>query len=170
MSPSLPEPELITLEPQTVAVVRESVPLEALPDFFSRAYHAVMAAVRNQGAAVVGPPVGIYFGMPSDVVDVAAGFPVDVPVDGEGLRTETLPGGPAVRLMHQGPYDTMRESYGRLTAWLAERELTPASTMWESYLTDVDPGAPEATLTQITWPVTAAPPGPGHSWSSTASK
>lgn len=158
MSEPSHDPQLVTLDPQTVAVLRESVPMDALPEFFSRAYHAVFEAAGNQGAAIIGPPMGIYFGMPTDTVDVAAGFPVDRAVGGEGIRTETLPGGPVAQVMHVGPYDTMRETYSRLADWLQEQGLTPSSTMWESYLTEPDPDAPETMLTQITWPL-AAPTG-----------
>ncbi|SDB82047.1 effector-binding domain-containing protein [Raineyella antarctica] len=155
MSQPSHDPELVTLEPQRVAVLRETVRMDALPDFFARAYQAVMEAAGNQGARIIGPPVGIYYSMPTDSVDVAAGFPVDRPVSGDGLRTETLPGGPAAQVMHVGSYDTMQATYGRLMVWLQEQGLVPTTTMWESYLTEPNADAPETMLTQITWPVVA---------------
>lgn len=148
------DPRLATLEPATLAVVRETVPMNALGEFFGRAFSATMAAAQAQGVAVVGPPLGIYFGMPSDVVEVAAGFPTARPVQpGGGVTVETLPGGRAVQVLHRGPYDTMRQTYDRLMAWMGQQGLRPADVMWESYLNEPSPDAPQDTETLITWPV-----------------
>ena len=154
MSELSTEPEIVTLEPQPVGVVRERVPMTALPEFFGRAFHAVFEATAQQGVVVVGPPLGIYFGMPTDTVDVAAGFPTDRPVAPAGSVTgDTLPGGRAGQILHVGSYDAMAETYGRLMAWLSEQGLAAGPVMWESYLTEPDPDAVDATLTRITWPV-----------------
>ncbi len=97
------------------------------PQFFDRSFHAVDDAMRNAGASVVGPPLGLYYGMPTDTVDVAAGFPTDrdVSVDGE-VTTETLPGGRAAQILHIGSYDAMEQTYGRLMQWLQAQNLRPA--------------------------------------------
>lgn len=90
MSEYSTDPQLIILKPVTVAALRETVPMSEMPSFFERAFHATMAAAQEQGIDVVGPPVGVYFGMPGDTVDVAAGFPTERPVtavnDGERTR------------------------------------------------------------------------------------
>lgn len=92
--------------------------------------------------------------MPSDTVDVAAGFPTDGPVAAEGSVTPyQLPGGRVVELVHMGSYDTLGESYERLLAWMRDQNLTPAPMMWESYLNEPQPDAPGATITLITCPV-----------------
>ncbi|HET7723447.1 MAG TPA: GyrI-like domain-containing protein [Propionibacteriaceae bacterium] len=148
------EPEIVELEPQTVAVLRETVPMIELVDYFGRAYTTVSRVVSEEGAAIVGPPVGLYFGTPTHEVDVAAGFPTDRPVTGsDGVSAETLPGGRAVQILHTGTYDAMEATYGRLSAWLADEKLTPGPVMWETYLTEPDPAAPENAQTLITWPV-----------------
>ena len=147
-------PQLVTLDPTPAAVVRETVPMAVLTNFFSRAFHAVMAAAQEQGIPVVGPPFGMYYGMPSDTVDVAAGFPTAGPVQPTGSVTATtLPGGRAARVLHTGTYDSLGETYDPLMAWFQEQGLTPADVMWESYLNEPSPDAPEAAETLITWPV-----------------
>ena len=37
--------------------------------------------------------------------------------------------------------------------WLGEQGLVPAEVMWESYLTEPTPEAPESMQTLITWPL-----------------
>lgn len=153
--PKSSTPSLVTLEPVVVAAVREAVPMGKLPAFFARAFHAAMEAARAQGVAVVGPPLGVYFGMPTETVDVAAGFPTAGPVaaDESGVAPVTLPGGRAAQVLHVGSYDSMEQTYGRLVSWLGEQGLAPGSVMWETYLSEATPEAPESMQTLITWPL-----------------
>lgn len=149
-----PVPELLELKPHSVAVIRETVPVDALPVFFDRVFPAVLDAVGVQGARITGPPVGVYYGTPSDTIDVAGGFPVDREVAASsGVTTETLPGGRAVQMLHVGGYDSMAVAYERLIGWMAAQNLTPSDLMWEVYLTEPDASAPESIRTLIVWPV-----------------
>nr|NLI49315.1 GyrI-like domain-containing protein [Propionibacterium sp.] len=148
------EPEVVALEPQPAALLRETVRMDALPDFFDRAFHAAARVAGAQGVQLVGPPVGVYFGMPSETVEVGAGFPTDRPVTPDaGVQPFTLPGGRAVQVLHVGTYDALQETYGRLMAWVGAQQLTPGPLMWEAYLNEPDPNAPEATRTLIVWPL-----------------
>lgn len=148
------QPEIVTLEPHIAAVVREIIPMDAMPDFFDRAFHATFGVASSQGVALAGPPFGVYFGMPTDTVDVAAGFPTDRAVEPDaGVQPFTLPGGRAVQVLHVGPYDAMQETYGRLMAWLGAEGLTGGPVMWEVYLTEPDAAHPEAIETLIVWPL-----------------
>lgn len=56
-------------------------------------------------------------------------------------------------MLHEGTYDGMVITYGRLMEWFTEQGLTPGPLMWESYLNEPDPAAPEATRTLIVWPI-----------------
>lgn len=67
---------LVEVPEQLVATVRRVVPMEELPGFFAEAFHAVAAAVEKGGGTIVGPPFGLYHGMPTETVDVTAGFPI----------------------------------------------------------------------------------------------
>ena len=73
----------------------------------------------RQGITITGPAIGVYFGMPKDTVDVAAGFPTDRSVNAaDGVSAETLPGGRAAQILHVGSYDSIQQTYGRLMTWL----------------------------------------------------
>ena len=69
--------EIIDHAAQPTAVMREIVPMQALTDFFGRAFAGVMAALERQGVHPTGPPFALYHGKPTDAgVDVEAGLPV----------------------------------------------------------------------------------------------
>lgn len=149
------EPTIVTLESTEAAVLRATVAATALPEFFDRAYHAVADALERQGVGVAGPPMGVYHGMPGETVDVAAGFPTErTAVDAGDVTAVTLPGGRAAQVLHTGSYDDLADTYGRLVRWLGERGATPGPLMWESYLTEPQPGGDQSGLkTLITWPL-----------------
>lgn len=154
---STPEIKSTDRQEQPTAVLRETVPMKDLREFFGRAYSSVMAAVQQQHVQLAGPPFALYRGMPTDVVDVEAGFPLAAPFPGGGeggVVAGALPAGRAVEAMHVGPYETLPETYGKVMARMQAEGLTPGDTMWEYYLSD--PGTepdPAAWKTLIVWPV-----------------
>ncbi|EWT03635.1 AraC family transcriptional regulator [Intrasporangium oryzae NRRL B-24470] len=129
--------QIIDAKLQHTAVVRERVPMDELKDFFARAYGMTMGVMRAQRVAPVGPPFGLYHGMPGETVDVEAGFPVSSPItDAEGVTAGTLPGGTVVEAVHIGPYEKLADTYAEVEQWMVEHELTPGDEMWECYLSD----------------------------------
>lgn len=140
---------------QPTVVLRERVPMTELTSFFERAFHSTMAAIQREGKQPAGPPFGMYHGMPTDHVDIEAGFPVDVPgTAAGGVVPSTLPAGRVVRTMHVGPYDTMRVTYDEVRAFMAEQGLTPGEEMWECYLSDPEREPdPSTWRTEICWAI-----------------
>lgn len=163
MSAAAFEPEITEVQQQPVALLRDRVRLDEMGGQFSRALGLVGETAGMQGVQIAGPPVAVYYSMEDGVADVGIGFPVDRPVaidgesggdgDGSGVQTAELPGGRAVQVVHRGPYDELSRTYERLMDWMREQQLQPGAVMWESYLNEPDPDAPDATLTQITWPL-----------------
>jgi len=142
--------EVIELEAQQVAFIRRVLPVDDLKGFFDTAFGSVVAAVTTNGGSIVGPPFGWYHGMPTETVDVAAGFPVTgMPagqVAGTDVTVEARPACRAVVAMHVGPYEGLAESYGNVMKWMQEQDLEPQDSMWEEYLTD-----PSAEPDQSKW-------------------
>lgn len=149
------EPHLRDAQPLILAAIRTTIAIEEITALFDRAFHTVMTAIQHQGVHPVGPPVGVYYGMPSETVDLAAGFPVSAAILPDGdVRPVELPGGRVAEMLHRGTYDSMAASYQRLEDWMRAEGLTAAPMVWETYLTEPSPGGdPDATLTLITWPL-----------------
>lgn len=147
--------ERIELKPGTMMGVHEVVPMNALTDYFGRAFTISAAELGKQGAFPAGPAIALYHGKPTDTVDVTAGFPVTQPVTSTPAAVVVpLPGGPAIATVHTGSYDAMTETYDALMAWITEQNLTMSDDMWEEYLTgpESDPD-PSTWKTRIVWPL-----------------
>ncbi|WP_246848527.1 GyrI-like domain-containing protein [Pseudarthrobacter sp. NIBRBAC000502772] len=126
-----------------------------LTEFFGRAFGTVMAAAQAQGVQLAGPPFALYRGMPTETVDVEAGFPVNAGFSGtEGVANGSLPEAEAFEAIHLGPYDTLGTTYGAIQERMRAEGLTPSDTMWEYYLSDPETEPdPAKWQTRVVWPV-----------------
>ena len=61
------------------------------------------------------------------------GIPVADAGSGEGRITAAELPAPAVSTCHIGSHDRLGEAYGRLKAWLSERDRKAAGEAWEVY-------------------------------------
>lgn len=149
------EPVIVTKPEVDLAVVRATVAMDALADFYDRSFREVSEVLARQGVVPTGPAFGVYFGSPGVTADVAAGFPVDRPIEAEGNVTSlTLPGGRVAELVHKGGYDGLGASYDRLFSWLGEQGEVGGEVMWESYLTEPSPEKdPSDMETLISWAI-----------------
>lgn len=150
-----------TEEPtRLVALVRSTVRMDELPAFFDRAYRAVPGAVAGAGGAVQGPAIGWYRGMPTDTVDLAAGFPVTglgpgpVGTVDDGVEVVEMPGGPAVAALHVGSYDGLPAAWQQVAQWQAANAGPGRGDFWEEYLTEPAPdGDPSRSETRLVVPL-----------------
>jgi effector-binding domain-containing protein len=144
---------IVDLQEQPTAVVREQVAMNALPEFFGRAFGAVSAALEAQRVQPAGPPFALYRGMPTEIVDVEAGFPVSTTVAAvDGVRAGRLPACRAFQAMHVGSYDTLGATYDAVKQRMAEGGLKASDDMWEYYLSDQSTD-PATWRTLVVWPV-----------------
>ena len=143
----LQDPTITAHEAEPTAVIRESVSMEGLADFYDRAYRAVAESLGRQGVQPAGAAFGYYLTMPTERFELEAGFPTGAPVaaDGDVLASE-LPGGTVARATHVGGYDSLGDSWGALVAWATEQGRTPEGRMWEVYVTEPTPQLDPATL------------------------
>lgn len=151
----LHEPRLATLEPETTAVVRGTVRLDALPAFFDESFPRLFETLGRQQVQPAGPPFARYEGEPTETIEVELGVPTSRPIepDGEVVPGE-LPGGEVATGTHVGSYDHLRQSYDALARWIGEQGRVPSSGMWEVYVTEPGPDVDPSTLrTDIYWPL-----------------
>jgi predicted enzyme related to lactoylglutathione lyase/effector-binding domain-containing protein len=149
------EPTQVHCTAQPTATVRETVAMSALTQFFGRAFGAVMAEVQRQNVQLAGPPFALYRGMPTETVDVEAGFPVDHSLsDTETVVSGMLPETDAFEAIHTGPYETLGETYSAIQDHIRKAGRNPSDAMWEFYLngppTEPDPARWQ---TRVVWPV-----------------
>jgi effector-binding domain-containing protein len=142
-----PEPELVTADAVTTAVVRRTVPMAEIAGFYDSAFGTLVEALARQGVTPAGPAFGLYHGAPAETADIEAGFPTEGPVEADGdVVASSLPAGRVARVVHRGAYDALGESWGRLYSWAVAQGLQPGPLMWELYVTEPNPDMDPAEL------------------------
>ena len=59
------------------------------------------------------------------------------------------------RLVHEGSFDQLGSSWGRLAEWIAAAGTAPGEDFWEVYVTEPSPDMNPVDLrTELNWPVT----------------
>ncbi|MET0520436.1 MAG: GyrI-like domain-containing protein, partial [Jiangellaceae bacterium] len=95
----------------------------------------------------------LYRGMPTETVDVEAGFPVSTTIAAvNGVQAGTLPACRAVQAMHVGGYDTLDTTYEAVKQRMHEEGMKASDNMWEYYLSDQSTD-PATWRTLVIWPV-----------------
>ncbi|GAA2783588.1 GyrI-like domain-containing protein [Saccharopolyspora taberi] len=149
------EPELTTTDATTTAVIRGTVRMSEIADFYDRSFQEIGRTLAAQSLAPTGPAFGLYHGIPGETAELEVGFPTGRPVEPTGdVVAGSLPSGRVARLVHEGAFDGLGTSWERLGTWIGEQGLTPGSVFWEVYLTEPGPDVDPGTLrTELNWPV-----------------
>jgi effector-binding domain-containing protein len=141
---------------QPTAVIKALVEVRRLPSWLPAAYRAIEEYLSLKKLSPTGPPFARYT-IDDDKATVEAGFPVAVPIIGDGyIVASTLPHGPVAIAVHSGGYDTLGETYRVVTDWLGLHGYAERGPMWEVYLTG--PGShpdPDTWRTEVVVPYQA---------------
>ncbi|MFI7115362.1 GyrI-like domain-containing protein [Amycolatopsis sp. NPDC049868] len=129
------------LEPVTTAHVHRHTTTEEIGNAVSAGFAELYSGVTGAGATPAGPPQAAYPAdfKPGDEIGIDLYVPVTgTPPSRGGIDYVTLPGGPAAKTSHRGPYDQVGSAYDALFAWVREHGRTPAGPPRELYLNGPD--------------------------------
>lgn len=147
------------LETQPAVTIRERVARDKLGEVLPQRITEIEAFIAGRRGQGVGAPFARFHNygeVERTDVDLEIGVPTSEEVDcpaGSGYRASTLPGGPAVVLRYEGPYDRIEQAYDQLQAWIRESDFEASGTPWESYHGDLES---EGWEVEIVWPLTTA--------------
>lgn len=148
-------PEIVEVPETTTAVVRGTVAMSDLADFFDSSFGVLREVLTKQGVTPTGAAFALYHGMPDESVTLETGYPTDGVIEPDGsAEAGSLSGGRVARLVHAGSFDGLADAWQRLGTWIGEQGLTPSEDFWEVYLTEPSPEMNPADLrTELNWPV-----------------
>jgi effector-binding domain-containing protein len=146
-------------QPQLMAAVRAKTTINKITEKVVQLLTETADYLESQGIEPAGPAFGVYYEVGSVVVDVEAGYPVDVEVEGnERVKPGTLPAVKAVTALYDGPHSGIGDAHRAVHNWIHEHEssvnadISPAR---EIYLTDLrKAGEGEDCHAMSVWPVT----------------
>ncbi len=144
--------------PITVAFIAMKGSLSLINAAFGKLYTFVAEA----GFIPAIPPSRIYFNIPGQVPDKELEWELRVPIvgicdasgpDGRGLGFRCLEETTVASIVHRGPFSTIRDTYGKLTEWIASNGYRISGPPEEVYLTEPGNTPPAELMTEIRFPV-----------------
>ncbi|NND44154.1 MAG: hypothetical protein HKN58_02440 [Xanthomonadales bacterium] len=144
---------VVNVEPVDVLLVaaRSSQQADDVTRALAEAFGELTQFMAEHDIGLAGQPMAITRAWDEEGYEFDAALPVDrLPESTSGnVRTGQSPGGRAVRIVHQGPYDAMLDSYERLASYMAAHGLEEGPVSWEHYISDPGDTAPGDLVTHI---------------------
>jgi effector-binding domain-containing protein len=144
--------------PMTVAFITMKGSLSLINSAFGKLY----TFVAEQGFIPAVPPSRIYFNIPGQVSDDELKWELRVPIvgicnpsgpDGAGLGFRYLEETAVASIVHRGPFASIRDTYDKLTSWIASNGYKISGPPEEVYLTEPGNTPPAELMTEVRFPV-----------------
>lgn len=140
-------PQILQTTDQLTAILPLTVPRTEIQKVMGPGVREVYAALAAQGIAPVGPWFTHHLRRPTDTFDFEICVPVSAPVTATGrVKPGLWPAMTVARTVYHGPYEGLAEAWGQFHEWIAASGQTPATDLWERYLS-----GPEASPDPARW-------------------
>lgn len=157
-------PEVVTVDAQPLAVLsgETTTANDAISNAMATAFGRLTQYLLDHGMSQAGPPRAItrVWDEENDTWQYTAALPVEAVPERDlqnenatGIRFATGYAGPAVRLVHEGPYEDTAGVYEKLFPWIELAGLTVNGDSWETYPNDPADTPEEQLRTEIYVPV-----------------
>ena len=138
----------MTPQPMIQYTARTSMDPKEIERVMTSAFQALGAFMAESHVTPLGPPLAVYSDWSEGDMKVDVGFPVSA-ADAAKAKGDVLagstPGGHAVKSVHRGPYDSLRDTYAAIEAEMTSAGLPQSGLAWEVYIGE--PGVtPDADL------------------------
>ena len=155
----MPDFQVETLKPQPFAYITLTAKVPEMPKAMGDGFDRLSAAFAAAKAEMAGMPMCHYTDYDEQSATFDLGFPAR-PDQLEALREAGLsigetPSGRSMKATHIGPYDTVVETYNKMTEAMKKQGLVGAHDMWETYFSPPET-PPEKIRTDVIWPVSEA--------------
>ena len=148
------------VEAQDIAYRRTSSFPEAtaISEAMGDAYFEILNFMDRFDLAEDGAPMSITRAFSGSELVFDAAIPVrnindDTPASADNVNLGATYEGPAIRVRHIGPYNTLGRTHDKIAAYLAAMRLTRNGDAWESYVSDPTRTEESELLTYIYYPV-----------------
>jgi effector-binding domain-containing protein len=143
----LDTPQITQTAAQVTAVIRLTIPREAIRSVMGPGIGELMATVAAQGIGPAGPWFTHHLRMDPNTFDFEIGVPVTAPVAAAGrVKPGQLPATTVARTVFQGAYEGLGAAWGEFDAWIVANGHTPGPDLWECYV-----AGPESSSDPASW-------------------
>ena len=146
--------KLLDFPEQPTLIMKATIPVEKMPEFFGKAFGGVMNYLAGLGLMPAGMPFGAYFNMDISAMEVEAGFPVPTKIEGKNeIISGAIPAGTFISTIFEGSYNDLKTAYDALAEYARQNGLEPTGIWYEYYLNDPSGDPSIIPLTEIRFPI-----------------
>lgn len=103
------------------------------------AFQTLGAFIGMNNIEVAGPALAVYSDYTDTGMKMDIGFPVAAAALGKAtgeVKAGATPAGKAMKFVHRGPYNKLRDTYGEIEAYFKAESIPMSPVAWEVYVTD----------------------------------
>ncbi|HWM83262.1 MAG TPA: GyrI-like domain-containing protein [Pseudolabrys sp.] len=150
--PADPFGETVTLPEKTIVYLRGQANWDTALETLVEKFRLLHAFLQKARIAASGPAMTVYTQANDTGFDYQAALPVaEAPKEppGDGIAVGTSPGGPVLKFVHRGAYDTLDITYEAITNELDRKGLDAKDMFIEEYVTDLTTTAEDKLVINI---------------------
>jgi effector-binding domain-containing protein len=127
----------VTLKPRNYIIKRDNVKFSNIQEFYATHFPAIMQMIQMLELPLTGSPSGLFYNwdMQKNLVDMAAGIPIEGEADIEGYDLVQL-GGKALEIKYYGSYSGSAKAHDAMDDYMQENDLVLNDVIFEEYITD----------------------------------
>jgi effector-binding domain-containing protein len=154
-------PKIVRCEARAAAVIRLTIPRDAMQRAMGPAIQELMSALSAQGVAPAGPLYAHHLRLHPETWDFEIGVPVAKPITAAGrVEPGTLPACTVARSIYQGGYEGLGVAWTELGQWIEKEGHVPAENLWECYVAGPEASPdPKQWRTELNRPLTTVREG-----------
>jgi effector-binding domain-containing protein len=146
--------EIKDMDEKLALMIRKVTPVQDMPSVLGQCYGEIIQYVKEIGAKEPLESFVIYYNMDMSNLEIDIGFTVHNKLPGrDHIKMSSIPGGKYAVALHEGPYDTLPNTYNELTEYVNEKEYEVENWVYEVYLNNPMDNPEEPPRTKIYFPL-----------------
>ncbi|QBB70554.1 AraC family transcriptional regulator [Pseudolysobacter antarcticus] len=142
----LDTPVIVQTTTQLTAIIPIKVARSEMQKVMGPGINEVIAAVKAQGIGPTGPWFTHHLRITAEEFDFEICVPVSAPVTPVGrVKQGQWPAMKVARAIYSGPYEGLGAAWAELGAWITANGFSPATDLWERYISGPESNADAAT-------------------------
>ena len=146
--------EIKDMNEKLALMIRKNTPVQNMPEVLGASYREIIQYVKDVGAKEPIESFVIYHNMDMSNLEIDVGFTVSERLPGRGyIKMSSIPAGKYAVALHEGPYDTLTNTYNELVDFVEKEGFEVDDWVYEVYLNDPTENPEEAPRTMIYFPL-----------------
>jgi effector-binding domain-containing protein len=146
--------EIIDMKEKLALIIRKTTSIQNMPSVLGACYGEIIQYVKEIGAKEPIESFVIYHNMDTSNLEIDVGFTVPEKLPDKGhIKMSSIQSGKYATALHEGPYDTLADTYNELTEFVKEKGFEVEDWVYEVYLNNPMDNPDEPPRTMIYFPL-----------------